>query len=123
MPTAPLKPCQQLGCKALVPRGYCADHGPPRPPPGLARINPHRHLYNRRWEKARRIYLIEHPLCVDCDDHGLTEPATEVDHIVPHRGDPAIFWNTDNWQALCKPCHSRKTASHDGGFANQRGIS
>jgi 5-methylcytosine-specific restriction protein A len=21
-----------------------------------------------------------------------------------------LFWDEDNWQALCKPCHDRKTA-------------
>ncbi|WP_338100978.1 hypothetical protein [Roseovarius nubinhibens] len=28
----------------------------------------------------------------------------------PHRGDRAKFFDRTNWQALCKPCHSRKTA-------------
>ncbi|HWL55465.1 MAG TPA: HNH endonuclease [Paracoccus sp. (in: a-proteobacteria)] len=32
--------------------------------------------------------------------------ATLVDHIKPHRGDKALFWNWNNWQALCAPCHS-----------------
>lgn len=31
--------------------------------------------------------------------------ATVVDHIVPHRGDMKLFWDRDNWQALCKACH------------------
>lgn len=29
------------------------------------------------------------------------------DHIRPHRGDEAMFWNEDNLQTLCKPCHDR----------------
>ncbi|WP_232215691.1 HNH endonuclease signature motif containing protein [Paracoccus sp. J55] len=33
--------------------------------------------------------------------------ATLVDHIKPHRGDKALFWNWNNWQALCTPCHNR----------------
>ncbi|WP_244295246.1 HNH endonuclease [Paracoccus versutus] len=32
--------------------------------------------------------------------------ATLVDHIKPHRGDKALFWNWNNWQALCTGCHS-----------------
>lgn len=28
-----------------------------------------------------------------------------VDHIKPHRGDMALFWDSDNWQSLCKHCH------------------
>ena len=39
--------------------------------------------------------------------------ATVVDHIVPHRGDPKLFWDTDNWQALCKQCHDHKTMTED----------
>jgi 5-methylcytosine-specific restriction endonuclease McrA len=32
-------------------------------------------------------------------------PATVVDHIKPHRGDPELFWDASNHQALCKHCH------------------
>jgi 5-methylcytosine-specific restriction protein A len=32
-----------------------------------------------------------------------------VDHIIPHRGDQYLFWDQENWQALCKDCHDRKT--------------
>lgn len=34
-------------------------------------------------------------------------PATVVDHITPHRGDPILFWDSKNWQPLCKDCHDR----------------
>ncbi|MFG1256325.1 HNH endonuclease signature motif containing protein [Xanthobacter flavus] len=27
------------------------------------------------------------------------------DHVRPHRGDPALFWDEGNLQTLCKPCH------------------
>jgi 5-methylcytosine-specific restriction enzyme A len=67
------------------------------------------------WRKARLGFLAEHPLCARCG-----APATVVDHIVPHRGDPAIFWDRTRWQALCASCHSRKTAAEDGGFGNRR---
>ena len=46
--------------------------------------------------------------------------AREVDHIEPHKGDDTLFWDQDNWQPLCKPCHSRKTATEDGGFGNPK---
>ena len=29
------------------------------------------------------------------------------DHKVPHKGDPDLFWDRDNVQCLCKPCHDR----------------
>lgn len=28
-----------------------------------------------------------------------------VDHIVPHKGDMALFWDSQNWQPLCPDHH------------------
>ena len=53
--------------------------------------------------------LSRHPLCAECLKNGTLTPATVVDHIVPHRGDHALFWDEQNWQPLCKNCHDRKT--------------
>jgi 5-methylcytosine-specific restriction protein A len=77
--------------------------------------------YGRRWQKARAGYLARHPLCVDpYRDHGIrVVAATELDHIIPHKGDMTLFWDVSNWQALCKACHARKTATEDGGFGRQ----
>jgi 5-methylcytosine-specific restriction protein A len=66
--------------------------------------------YGPRWRRARAAYLKRHPLCVRCQAKGRIEPATTVDHIVPHRGDQHLFWGEANWAALCKPCHDAKTA-------------
>jgi 5-methylcytosine-specific restriction protein A len=65
--------------------------------------------YGPRWRRARAAYLARHPLCVPCEAAGRLEPATVVDHVVPHRGDEILFWDERNWQALCKPCHDAKT--------------
>lgn len=46
------------------------------------------------------------PYCTKCDDI-----ATVVDHIIPHKGDMVLFWNTGNWQSMCKRCHERKTVN------------
>lgn len=62
--------------------------------------------YNYRWMKARNTYLLNHPLCVMCKADGLIVCAEVVDHIIPHRGDQELFWDTkNNWQSLCKPHH------------------
>lgn len=66
--------------------------------------------YGSRWQKARAGYLKSHPLCVHCEDEGQVTPATVVDHITPHRGDRALFWDRSNWQALCARHHNVKTA-------------
>lgn len=69
--------------------------------------------YDGRWDKARRAFLSEHPLCVMCQREGRVEPATVVDHIVPHRGDPRLFWDEANWQPLCKRHHDRDKQSQE----------
>lgn len=69
--------------------------------------------YDRRWRKARLEWLHMSPVCVRCLEAGKVEPATEVDHITPHRGSEILFWDINNWQSLCKTCHSRKTRLED----------
>ena len=50
-----------------------------------------------------------HPLCAECQRHGRVTAATVVDHIIPHRGNMELFWDRDNWDSLCAPCHNKKT--------------
>lgn len=65
--------------------------------------------YGRKWRKFRARFLMENPLCADCQDAGKTEGAHEVHHIKKHRGDPALLYDDDNCTALCKSCHSKRT--------------
>lgn len=74
--------------------------------------------YDSRWKRARDGFLRKHPLCAECEKLGRITTAREVDHIVAHKGDKALFWDRTNWQSLCKPHHSVKTAREDGGFGN-----
>lgn len=76
--------------------------------------------YGSRWQKARETFLNRFPLCRECNRSGRIRLARIVDHVIPHRGDQELFWDTSNWQPLCKTCHDRKTASEDGGFGNER---
>lgn len=57
--------------------------------------------YDTRWDKASRAYRRQHPLCVGCEAVGRVMACEAVDHIVPHRGDMALFWDRDNWQGAC----------------------
>lgn len=57
--------------------------------------------YGTQWRKLRAEFLILHPIYRYRGD-----AANTVDHITPHRGDQRLFWNWNNWQALCTPCHS-----------------
>ena len=61
--------------------------------------------YGSRWRKARDGFLKANPLCAYCQKQGRIEPATVVDHVKPHKGDQALFWDKANWQPLCKHCH------------------
>lgn len=72
--------------------------------------------YTSRWRRARAAYLSRNPLCRTCRAAGLIVPSTVVDHVTAHRGDAGLMWEQTNWQALCKPCHDKKTSREDGGF-------
>lgn len=53
---------------------------------------------------ARDLFTCQRPGC------GFTTADTSklvADHRRPHRGDEALFWDEDNLQTLCKPCHDR----------------
>lgn len=77
---------------------------------------PQRLYDTHRWRKERAQFLQAHPLCVYCQEQGRATPAMVVDHIIPHRGDPALFWDRRNWQALCFTCHAKakKVEEHRG---------
>jgi len=66
------------------------------------------HLYDSKgWKTLRAECLQATPWCVLCAERGIITPATVVDHIVPHKGDEALFYDFDNLQSLCKGCHDR----------------
>lgn len=58
-----------------------------------------------RWKRLRLNQLSNAPLCAYCLLLGRVSNATIADHITPHKGDEALFYNADNLQSLCKPCH------------------
>lgn len=125
MPRAAPRPCTYPGCGALVDGGgRCDKHRAQiRREVDERRGSSRERGYSGAWEKARAGYLRCHPLCVRCSERGLIIPATVVDHIRDHKGDPALFWDESNWQALCKPCHDRKpkkmvTSVSEGGRSN-----
>lgn len=75
--------------------------------------------YGNRWRRFRLHYLREHPLCVRCEQRGITRAAREVDHIVPlpddvrTDADPRVF--AGRFQALCSDCHKVKTREDQRG--------
>lgn len=119
------RPCRR--CRALTSNksGLCDAHevaaAEERREADRERNKPFLHLYGTAWKKARLSFLREFPLCAECQRQGRLTPANTVDHVIAHRGDMALFWDRNNWEALCRSCHSRVTASRDGGFGNANG--
>ncbi|KKN49387.1 hypothetical protein LCGC14_0643630 [marine sediment metagenome] len=104
----PTRRCRRTGCRGLVQDGTCAVCGT------SGKVKEYRpgsrqRGYTKKWERYRRGFLGRNPLCVVCLTAGRTEPATVVDHIVPHRGDMVLFWKLSNHQALCTAHHNAKT--------------
>lgn len=123
MPQKPSRPCRYPGCPHLTDdkSGYCEQHlQQTRRQYDQQRGTAVQRGYDYRWQQYAKAYLAEHPLCVLClkKQPPVTRAATLVDHIIPHKGDPALFWDPSNHQALCTECHNIKTATEDGAFGN-----
>ncbi len=123
MPNKPLKPCNHTGCHTLTSGWYCDEHRQSKIRMYDAqRLSSAARGYNAQWVKARNAYLRLNPLCATCKADGIMTIATCVDHIIPHKGDMQLFWDTKkNWQSLCKHCHSKKTMKELNEINNLRG--
>ena len=63
------------------------------------------HLYKTAaWRRRRLHQLSKEPLCWMCSAQGVVTPASTVDHVTPHRGDPAAFLGPV--RSLCSTHHS-----------------
>ena len=107
----PIRPPRICTCGRVVPSGTrCACEQRRRALTDRRRPTARERGYTSAWEKARAGFLKSHPTCTRCGD-----PATVVDHITPHRGNKALFWDKANWQPLCTPCHSRHKQREEHG--------
>ena len=60
----------------------------------------------RRWQVLRMAILERDGFrCRHCGKHG----RLEIDHVRPVRTHPELSYDPANLQALCGPCHTRKT--------------
>ena len=109
MPKAKRHPCNYGPCTALTHEARCTKHTVNRNN-RTEEGHKRKRLYNTTaWRVARKGFIGVNPLCVACKAEGQYRLSNVVDHITPHRGDESIFWDEDNWQALCKRCHDIKT--------------
>lgn len=109
MPWKPMPPCRIKGCpNPSAGHGLCLMHETARRadydatrPGGYARG------YDQAWASKRRDFLLAHPLCSHCG-----ERATEAHHLVAKRDGGSDA--DSNLAPLCRPCHSRITATTQG---------
>jgi 5-methylcytosine-specific restriction endonuclease McrA len=73
--------------------------------------SPWRAWYNTARWKQKRMAIFTRDLftCQMRECRRLEGDTSQLvcDHIKPHRGDDALFWDDANLQTLCKPCHDR----------------
>lgn len=62
---------------------------------------------SKQWYALRRTVLKKEPLCRMCKAMGRVTQAYAVDHIVPHKGNMALFHDLNNLQPLCRTCHNK----------------
>jgi 5-methylcytosine-specific restriction protein A len=112
--------CNEPGCPelALGKHGKCGTHRlNARRASDRRRRRTRTDYSNRRWRETSRRYRQANP---NCATPGCGRPATDVHHLDGHglKGPRAHDW--DNLEALCHPCHSRRTAREQPGGWNQR---
>ena len=63
--------------------------------------------HTNRWTRLSRTFRAMHPLCAECQRHGIIKAAAVVDHIVPY---PVCqdFFDVKNLQSLCEDCNRAK---------------
>lgn len=64
--------------------------------------------YDRAWQRLRRAFLAEYPLCMDCSPR--VTVATEVHHVRKVRDYPQLRLEWSNLMACCRACHQIRTA-------------
>jgi 5-methylcytosine-specific restriction enzyme A len=75
-------------------------------------VAPWQRLYKTpAWRALRRAHLRDHPLCVMCERQGIICAGSVADHVIPHRGDRALFFNPRNLQTLCATHHNQTKQS------------
>lgn len=115
----PMRRCLHPGCQLLTVESYCPSHKPKRERKDSAAWH---YLYTKPrygWKRRRADQLAREPFCRECSRKGYRVRATDVDHVIPHRGDVELFRHGE-LQSLCHSCHSRKTMAENGSDFRRR---
>lgn len=68
-----------------------------------------------RWKAMARAQRAKAPWCEPCRREGRSRPFHAADHVIPHHGDPVLFW-TGKLQSCCEHCHNanKQREEHEG---------
>ncbi len=80
-----------------------------------------------RWERLRQeVFVRDMFICQRsqemCIGKGNAPNAPIANHIKPHRGDEALFWDIDNIETVSKVVHDSEIQREEQGTLHQRGI-
>ena len=64
---------------------------------------------SRKWRSHRNKFIEQNPICTQCEQEGVAEPAKVADHITPIK-DGGERWSFGNLQGLCLRHHAKKSA-------------
>lgn len=76
-----------------------------------------------RWQKLRMQVLIRDRFTCQMAECGRVEGNTSqlvADHKIMHQGDEHLFWDEENLQCLCKPCHDGLKQRQEQSFRLRR---
>lgn len=115
-----LKVCIYPWCNATTYGRYCERHKDDgdkkdKRDAKASRVTPINPIYQtKQWRILSKYIIARDPICKICN----RAASREADHKTPmaRGGDP---WDENNLQGVCKPCHSRKTATEDGRWARK----
>lgn len=103
--------CRHFGCTTPTTASYCDTHNK------QARTT--EPLYKtHRWSMLKKRFKEEVILCASGALQGRPVVATDIDHIIPHKGMPLRFFDETNLQYLSVRAHSEKTALERRGAIN-----
>jgi 5-methylcytosine-specific restriction protein A len=78
----------------------------------------------KRWQDLRiKVFLRDGFTCqCGCGHMEGNTSLLVADHIKPHRGSEAMFWNIENIQTLSKSCHDTKKQAEEQPSLHTRGV-
>lgn len=68
-----------------------------------------------RWRRLRPLVLDRDPYCVRClaKDPPIRTPSTTANHIKKAKDYPELFFDINNLEGVCAPCHSSEIQSEE----------